>query len=40
MYTCTDFTFTSEKAYTDFGFVPKYSKEEAFRNTVDFFKKK
>jgi nucleoside-diphosphate-sugar epimerase len=39
MYTCTDFTFTSEKAHRDFGFAPKYSKEEAFKNTVDFFKK-
>ena len=38
MYTCTDFTFTSEKAHRDFGFTPKYSKEEAFENTVRFFK--
>jgi nucleoside-diphosphate-sugar epimerase len=40
MYTCTDFTFTSGKAQRDFGFTPKYSKEEAFENTVRFFKKK
>jgi len=40
MYTCTDFTFTSDKAHRDFGFAPKYSKEEAFNNTVRFFKKK
>jgi nucleoside-diphosphate-sugar epimerase len=39
MYTCTDFTFTAEKAYRDFGFTPKYSREEAFENTVGFFKK-
>ncbi len=39
MYTCTDFTFTSEKAHRDFGFTPKYSKEEAFKNTVRFFKR-
>jgi nucleoside-diphosphate-sugar epimerase len=39
MYICTDFTFTSEKARRDFGFSPKYSKEEAFRNTVRFFSK-
>jgi len=39
MYTCTDFTFTSEKANRDFGFTPKYSKEEAFANTVRFFSK-
>ena len=40
MYICTDFTFTAEKAHRDFGFTPKYSKEEAFNNTVRFFKKK
>ena len=39
MYTCTDFTFTSEKARRDFGFSPKYSEEEAFKNTVRFFSK-
>jgi nucleoside-diphosphate-sugar epimerase len=40
MYTCTDFTFTSDKAKQDFDFTPKYSKEEAFENTVRFFKRK
>jgi nucleoside-diphosphate-sugar epimerase len=40
MYICTDFTFTAEKANRDFGFTPKYGKEEAFTNTVGFFKKK
>jgi nucleoside-diphosphate-sugar epimerase len=39
-YTCTDFTFSSEKAKRDFGFVPKYNEEEAFRRTVDFYLKK
>ena len=39
MYTCTDFTFNSEKAHSDFGFTPKYSKKEAFKNTVRFFKR-
>ena len=38
-YTCTDFTFNSEKARKDFGFVPKYSEEEAFERTVRFYKK-
>jgi nucleoside-diphosphate-sugar epimerase len=38
-YTCTDYTFTSEKAGKDFNFVPKYSNEEAFDRTVRFFKK-
>ncbi len=40
MYTCTDFTFTSAKAMQDFGFTPKYSEEEAFKNTVRFFSRK
>ncbi|MCX6245110.1 MAG: NAD-dependent epimerase/dehydratase family protein [Bacteroidetes bacterium] len=39
IYTCTDFTFSSEKAKRDFGFVPKYSAEEAFERTVSFYKK-
>ena len=38
-YTCTDFTFNSEKARKDFGFVPKYSEEEAFERTVAFYRK-
>ncbi len=39
LYTCTDFTFRSEKAKHDFGFTPRYSKEEALEKTVNFFKK-
>lgn len=38
IYTCTDFTFNSEKARKDFGFVPKYSAEEAFERTVRYYK--
>lgn len=38
-YTCTDYTFRSEKARKDFGFTPKYSKEEAFIETVKFFRR-
>jgi sterol-4alpha-carboxylate 3-dehydrogenase (decarboxylating) len=38
-YTCTDYTFTSEKAEKDLGFVPKYSKREAFDRTVNYFRK-
>ena len=38
-YTCSDFTFSSENAIKDFGFKPKYSQEEAFRRTVEFYKK-
>jgi sterol-4alpha-carboxylate 3-dehydrogenase (decarboxylating) len=37
-YTCTDYTFNSGKAREDFGFVPKYNREEAFERTVAFFK--
>ena len=37
-YTCTDFTFTSERARNDFGFIPKYSEEEAFQRTVAFYR--
>lgn len=39
IYTCSDFTFSSEKARTDFNFVPKYNAEEAYRKTVEHFKK-
>ena len=38
-YTCTDFTFNSEKAKRDFGFVPKFSEGEAFEKTVRFYRK-
>lgn len=38
-YTCTDYTFTSDKAHKVFGFSPKYSKEEAFDRTVAYFSK-
>jgi nucleoside-diphosphate-sugar epimerase len=38
-YTCTDYTFTAEKARKDFGFVPKYGGPEAFERTVDFFRR-
>ncbi|MGW8314273.1 MAG: NAD-dependent epimerase/dehydratase family protein [Bacteroidales bacterium] len=40
VYTCTDYTFSSGKALRDFGFVPRYDEEEAFRRTVDHFKKR
>ncbi|MCX6280391.1 MAG: NAD-dependent epimerase/dehydratase family protein [Bacteroidetes bacterium] len=38
IYTCSDFTFSSGKAVNDFGFKPKYSVEEAFRRTVEYYK--
>jgi sterol-4alpha-carboxylate 3-dehydrogenase (decarboxylating) len=37
-YTCTTYTFTSEKAEKDFGFKPKYSHEEALQRTIDYYK--
>jgi sterol-4alpha-carboxylate 3-dehydrogenase (decarboxylating) len=39
-YTCTDFTFTAEKAKKDLGFYPKYDHKTAFGNTVAFYRKK
>ena len=38
-YTCTDFTFTSDKAGNDFDFKPKYQLEEAMKRTAEFYKK-
>jgi nucleoside-diphosphate-sugar epimerase len=37
-YTSTDFTFNSNKARRDFGFVPKYSVDEAFERTVRYYR--
>jgi nucleoside-diphosphate-sugar epimerase len=39
-YTCTSYTFNSDKAKKDFGFEPKYSPEEAMRRTIDYYKQK
>jgi sterol-4alpha-carboxylate 3-dehydrogenase (decarboxylating) len=39
-YTCTDYTFGSERAREDFGFSPKYGEEEAFKRTVNHFMQK
>lgn len=38
IYTCTDYTFTSENARQDFGFDPKYSNAEAFERTVGYYR--
>ena len=38
-YTCTNFTFNSQKAGKDFGFSPKYNAEEAFLKTVLYYRK-
>jgi nucleoside-diphosphate-sugar epimerase len=39
-YTCTDFTFSSDKAKKDFGYMPKYSPEEAMERTVEYYQRK
>lgn len=38
-YICNSFTFSREAAVRDFGFAPKYNREEAFETTVRFYKK-
>lgn len=38
-YTGTDFTFNSNRAKADFGFIPKYSEEEAIDRTIQYYKK-
>jgi len=36
-YTCTTYTFNADKAKNDFGFIPKYNRQEAFeRSMADF----
>lgn len=39
LYTCTNFTFSSDRAKSDFGFVPKYNMEEAMERTVEYYRK-
>jgi nucleoside-diphosphate-sugar epimerase len=38
-YTCTDYTFRSEKAFREIGFTPKYSEQQAYQRTVEHFSK-
>ncbi len=38
IYTCNDFTFSSDKALRDFSFKPRYSLEEAFHKTVEYYR--
>jgi nucleoside-diphosphate-sugar epimerase len=40
VYTCTEYTFNSQKAVRDFGFRLKYSNEEALQRTINYYKKK
>jgi len=39
LYTCSDFTFSSEKARRDFNYIPKYSEQEAIARTIEYYKK-
>lgn len=39
VYTCSDFTFSAEKARKDFNYTPKYSEEEALNRTIAYYKK-
>ncbi|MCU0370428.1 MAG: NAD-dependent epimerase/dehydratase family protein [Bacteroidales bacterium] len=39
IYTCTEYTFNSDKAKRDFGFEPKYSPEEALERTIGYYRK-
>ncbi|HSG67366.1 MAG TPA: NAD-dependent epimerase/dehydratase family protein [Bacteroidales bacterium] len=39
-YTSTDYTFKSERAREHFGFLPKYTEEEAIEITAAFYRKK
>jgi sterol-4alpha-carboxylate 3-dehydrogenase (decarboxylating) len=38
-YTCTEYTYTSDKAKKDFGFIPKYSEQEALERTIEYYKR-
>jgi len=37
-YTCTNYTFNSDKARNDFGFKPKYSQKEALERTISYYR--
>lgn len=39
-YTCNDLTFNTKKALHDFGYTPKYTFEEAFRETTSYYRLK
>ncbi len=39
IYTCSDFTFSSEKAIRELGFQPKYKEKEAMEKTIASFKR-
>lgn len=37
LYTCLDFTFSTQKAIEDFNFQPKYSRKESLQNTIAYY---
>ena len=37
-YTCTTYTFNADKARKDFGYIPKYSSQEAFDRSIAEFR--
>ena len=39
IYTCTDFTFNSNRAKADFGWSPKYTTRQAIENTINYYSK-
>jgi nucleoside-diphosphate-sugar epimerase len=39
VYTCSDFTFTADRAKKDFNYSPKYPIDEALKLTIDHYKK-
>lgn len=39
VYTCTEYTFNSNKARNDFGFKPKYNTAEAVERTIAYYQK-
>jgi nucleoside-diphosphate-sugar epimerase len=40
IYTCNNFTFNTNRAKTDFGWIPRYSTEEAVEKTIRYYKGK
>lgn len=38
-YTCTDFTFSADKAKRDFSFTPKFNHKESIANTIAYYSK-
>jgi len=38
IYTCSDFTFSADKAKRDFGYQPKYAEAEALSRTIEYYR--